>query len=538
MTFRLVSAFLSVILGMTLASAAQAAWYEASSDHFVIYADDSEKDIREFSRNLERYHSALEAVTGRKVAKPSPSNRVTIFVVGNSREVRRLAGRSNVAGFYIPRAGGSRAFVQDIRNKDGYPHFSTVVLLHEYAHHFLISSNRFALPRWLNEGMAEFFAATSFEKDGGVILGRVARHRAYELASTNPPTARELLDPEEFRRNRGPRDEGFYGRSWLLYHYLTFNETRRQQLDTYGRAIVDGTPLPEAAEQAFGDLEALETELKAYRRNGDGGRFSAFELTAEELPIGDVSLRKLPKGEAAMMELRMVSQRGVTRKQAEELLPDVRKIAAKYPNDAGVLSALAEAEYDAGNDDAAIAAADKAIAIDPARTNPYVQKGYALFRKASDGDDAEAAYNDAMAPFSALNAQENDHPLPLIYYYRSFAERGEVPPENARKALERAAELAPFDQQLWLRVAVMQAQEGKIELAKFSLQPLAANPHGGRSASLAGDFIDVLDKIPEGTKFNLRSRPVVEIKIDEEQEPSDSESADPDQPETKEDAPA
>ena len=31
---------------------------------------------------------------------------------------------------------------------------------------------------------------------------------------------------------------------------------------------------------------------------------------------------------------------------------------------------------------------------------------------------------------------------------------------------------------------MMQASEGKIELAKFSLQPLAANPHGGRTAEL------------------------------------------------------
>ena len=47
---------------------------------------------------------------------------------------------------YEGRAGGSRAFVQDIRNTKGYPHFSTIVLLHEYAHHFLISSSRMPMP--------------------------------------------------------------------------------------------------------------------------------------------------------------------------------------------------------------------------------------------------------------------------------------------------------------------------------------------------------------------------------------------------------
>ena len=138
------------------ASPVQAKWHRASSEHFVIYADDSEDDVREFAENLEKYHAAMEVVTGREVATPSPSNRVTIFAVGSQRDIRRLAGsvEDNVAGFYVPRAGASRAFVQDIRNKSGYPDFSTVVLLHEYAHHFLISSSRYAMPRWLSEGAA------------------------------------------------------------------------------------------------------------------------------------------------------------------------------------------------------------------------------------------------------------------------------------------------------------------------------------------------------------------------------------------------
>lgn len=505
MIFRLFSLAFSLAALVLLAPEAKADWYEASSDHFVIYADDSEKDIRRFAEDLERYHSALAFLTGRNIGKPSPSNRVTIFVVGSGRDVRKLAGAKNstIAGFYVPRAGGSKAFVQDIRNKRGYPHFSTVVLLHEYAHHFLISTSRYAMPRWMSEGAAEFFAATTFNKDGSLIVGRAAQHRGYELASPGAPTARELLDPELYRRNRGRRDDGFYGRSWLLYHYLTFSKERVGQFSAYQRALLEGQSSIDAAKAAFGDLDKLETELKAYLR----GRFYTVPVSADKVPIGEVTLRKLPEGEAEMIPLRMVSQRGVTREQAEELLPEVREIAREFPDDPGVLAALAEAEYDAGNDPEAIAAAEKAIALDPSRANAYVQKGYALFRIASKAEDKDAAYKAAMQPFQALNAIENDHPLPLIYYYRSFAERGIAPPENARAALERAAQLAPFDHRLWLQVATMQAQEGKIALAKASLQPLAANPHGGSSAKLAELMIDRLSGLPEGEPANLRVTP-------------------------------
>lgn len=484
-----------VLAGLALLAAlpASAAWHEASSDHFVIYADDSEADIRKFAENLERYHSAIEALTGQKVERPSPSNRVTIFVVGDQRDMRALTGKRTVAGFYIPRAGASRAFVQDIRNQKGYPHVSTIVLLHEYAHHFFISSSRFAMPRWLGEGSAEFFAAATFRDDGSLLIGRAAQHRGAELLLADPVHVRELLDPALYEKQRGSRYDAFYGKSWLLYHYLTFSETRAGQLRDYERKVYEGMSSLAAGEAAFGDLDALERELGTYMR----GRMMTFVMGPEKLSTGSpIVLRKLPAGEAEMMPLVIRSQRGVDDKEAAELLVEARAVAARYPDDPGVLAALAEAEYDAGNDAEAIAAADRAIAADSSRTNAYVQKGYALFRRAREAEDKRAAYAAAMKPFEALNAIENDHPLPLIYYFRSYTERDAAPPETARAALERASQLAPFDQGLQLTTALMLAREGKYELARDYLAPLAANPHAGELASQARKLSEMLAKGP------------------------------------------
>lgn len=503
MNFRFFFALFLAATVTCLPSAAQADWYEAQSEHFVIYADDSEKDILRFTENLERYHSAMEILLGRDLSNPSPSNRVTIFVVGDDKDMSNLSGSRAIGGFYIPRAGASRAFVQEIRNQNGYPHRSTIILLHEYAHHFLISSSRFAMPRWMSEGMAEFFAAATFEGDGSLLIGRYAQHRQWEVGGPVPVSVQELLDPEVLRKNRGPNDNGFYGRAWLLFHYLTFSEDRSGQLEEYQRRLAQGESSLDAGKRAFGDLEKLDTELSAYSR---APTMKAERVPAEKLSKSSINLRKLPDGEARMMQFRIVSQRGVDREQATELLEDVRKVAKKYPDDPGVLSALAEAEYDAGNDLEAVAAADRAIALDPTRVNPYVQKGFALFRQADavDEPDRESAYDKAMKPFSALNARENDHPLPLIFYYRSFVEKGEEPTEQAKTALEMAARLAPFDQGLWMQVAMMQAEEGKIALAKDSLRPLIANPHGGSQVEFARRFIDILDQAKEGERVYFR----------------------------------
>lgn len=493
---------LAAALVLLSAAPAWADWYEASSDHFVIYADEKEGEIRKFAENLERYHSAMAILTAQNAETPSPSNRVTIFAVGGQRDMRELTGGNRyVGGFYIPRAGGSRAFVQDIRNTKGYPHFSTIVLLHEYAHHFLISSSRFPMPRWWNEGAAEFFAAATFKDDGGLMIGRAAQHRGAELAYAAPVHVRELLDPELYEKEKGKRYDAFYGKSWLLYHYLIFSKDRAGQFGQYERNLLEGMAPQAAAEAAFGDLDKLERDVGAYLR---GGRFMMVTLGPDKLSTGSrIAVRKLPAGEAAMMPIVIRSQRGVNAAEAAALLTEARAVAARYPEDPGVLAALAEAEFDAGNDAEAIAAADKAIALDPSRTNAYVQKGYALFRQAEDAEDKRAAFVAAMKPFEALNQIENDHPLPLIYYYRSYVQRGAKPPENARAALERASILAPFDQGLQLNAGMMLMGEGKHAIARQFLAPVAANPHGGGAAARAKLLIALLENAPEGSAIGL-----------------------------------
>jgi tetratricopeptide (TPR) repeat protein len=201
---------------------------------------------------------------------------------------------------------------------------------------------------------------------------------------------------------------------------------------------------------------------------------------------------------AAMMPLIAVSKRGVSSEDAAAQLAKVRAVAARFPGDAGVLAALAEAEHDAGNEKEAIDAADRAIRIDPTVKNAYVQKGYALFALAPDAPDPDKAYKAAMVPFAALNHLENDHPLPLIYFYRSFVQRGEEPPEAARAALERAALLAPFDLDLAMQAGMMVAREGKVALAIEFIKPVAFDPHGGKRAERAQATIAALKGMPEG----------------------------------------
>ena len=493
MRFRILAGLLAFALSPT---AARADWMQASSEHFVIYADDSERDISRFSEQLEQYHSALEFTLMRSPAVPSPSNRVTVYVVRNQNAVRKLYGTDNkyIGGFYIPRAGGSLAIVPRVDAGSGVADFSMVTLLHEYAHHFLISANAMAMPRWLSEGAAEFFASASFKKDGGLMLGRPAQHRAGELFYAKDVKVADLLDPTEYEKQEKRSYDAFYGKSWLLYHYLTFEKARSGQLDKYLDLLHDGSSMRDAALEAFGDFDVLEKELDQYLNRR---RMQAFNLPARLIKIGPIKVRRLSDGEAAMMPIRIRSRRGVDAEEAKALLDEAREVAARYPDDPAVLSALAEAEYDAGDNAEAIAAADKALARDPSQVNAYVQKGYALFSMARDADDPAQAYKTARAPFVALNHRENDHPLPLIYFYRSFANQGVEPPPLAIAGLIRASELAPFDLGLRMNLATALIRLGRQREAMIALRPIAYNPHGRGLANVARAMLARLESDPE-----------------------------------------
>jgi len=474
---------------------ASAAWLEASSAHFVVYADDNEQNLRRFAERLERYHAAMELVTRRKTPPLSPSNRVTVYVVGSEADVQYLARSDDtwLNGFYMPRAGASLAVVPPQNDRGEQTGRSLSVLLHEYAHHFSISTTSVTPPLWLAEGSAEFFASATFKSSGEVRLGEHAASRARELKRASQITARDVLDSGD--RLAG-NYLGFYGKSWLLYHYLVFEPRRQGQLAQYLAEITAGSRSLDAAQKAFGDLDALEQELVEYAGRR---KFYYFAVPADAIRPSPVAVRALAAGEGAAMPTRIRLHVGVKREEARGLAVQTRAIAVRFPRDPAVLTVLAEAERNAGNDREAVTAADAAIALDPARVDAYLQKGLALFEIAEASRDP-AAFAKARDAFAVVTEREPDHPLPLVYFFRSYLAQGEVPPPLAMQRMQRAVELAPFDRGLRMSLARQQVKQGLVAEARANLLPIASDPHGGWRAAEARTILASLDRQPDTTQ--------------------------------------
>jgi tetratricopeptide (TPR) repeat protein len=495
-TWRLCALVAAAGAAFGLATPADASWREASTAHFVIYSEQNPKALQDFATRLEKFDAAMRYLEKLPDEPLGSANRVTVFVVSGEGFVQKLYGKgaqrngAAVAGFYIPRAEGSVAFVPRQSGGEGLFDLSAqTVLLHEYSHHFMLQNFPGAYPAWFIEGFAEFNSSASFERDGSVNIGRIAMHRAPQLLRDWPMPVEKLV---AIRQARIGSDEGsaIYARGWLLVHYLTMGNGREGQLNDYLRRVARGETSLDAARAAFGELKALDRELSRYMSKP----LYYLHLTSDKLGTPAVSIRELGPGENATLPLRIRSTRGVDREEAEELVPAVRAAAARYPNDPAAQNVLAEAEYDAGNFAAAEAAADRAIAGDPKSIHALVYKARAEMAQARTAHDrSDARWQAIRKIIIAANRLDPNDPRPLIWFFRSFLAQGVRPNANAAIGLEQALALAPQDTGLRMTVAHRLLTDGKGKEARATLAPIAFSPHGGEAAELAAKIIAALD---------------------------------------------
>jgi tetratricopeptide (TPR) repeat protein len=350
---------------------------------------------------------------------------------------------------------------------------SDILFFHEYAHHLMLQNWAVALPPWFSEGFAEFLSTAKINDDGSVILGGAANHRASGVhALLHDFTLSAMLGGTD-RGLTGWKMEIIYARGWLLTHYLTFEPSRRGQLDKYIAGIQNGMKALDSAKSAFGDLGQLQDELERYSTSKE---ITGVLLRPDPAKLGPITVRPLTGGEAALMPIHMRSDYGLTGQRARTVAGKARKLAEPYPSDPFAQTALAEAEYDVKDFSAAQAAADRALATDPNYVAALIYRGRAEMElaKASSGS---ADWKSVRRWFAKANRLDTENAEPLMLYYQSFVAAGERPTDIATKGLLYAMVLAPQDHKLrWMAVRQL-LLDGKLDDAKRTLAPIAYYPH-------------------------------------------------------------
>ena len=480
--------FTALFAVLAVPGMASAAWVEAKSPHFIIYTEQSADDARAYAARLEKFDQAVRLAHGLRDPSLTDANRLTVYVLRDQQAIANLVGSESVHGFYLGRASGAIAFVHRERpSRDKWELKAEQVFFHEYTHHLMLTAlGGNALPAWMTEGYAEFFATAEMLKDGSVQIGAQPRHRGYGLFSQSeaPLTVRQLVGAN-YNSLDGAQYESIYGKGWLLTHYLAFEPSRRGQVTKYVTAIQQGRPPIEAAEMAFGDLKALDKTLTSYlvRKKVD-----VRIIPAAQIRVGAIATRALSPGENAAMDVIILSERGVDKTRAPGVARKARQIAERFPADPAVQSALAEAELDARNHALAIAAADRALAVNPASAKAIIMRGKAMMAIAERAP-AKADWKGVRSWLAKANRLDPEDPEPLMLFYQTYAKSGQSAPAMAIDGLFYAHEMTPQDSELRLSVVRQLLAANKVDQARKAYGPIAFYPHQSKKGRVETESI-------------------------------------------------
>ncbi len=473
-------------------SAANAEWREATSEHFVVVSGGSEAQLVRMSQRLEAVHWLMTLVTG--VTQVDNGAKVRIYLVDDISDVHAamgVRGNSDIAGFYRPSTEGAIAIVP---RSEGA--FSTTILFHEYAHHFMLQYMRSAYPAWYVEGFAEVLSTASFEREGIISYGKTAIHRAYELYGGERwvPASRMFAPRSATDQRAGIAS---YGQYWLTAHYFIFAADRRGQLRQFIQAINQGRSQEEAYSVFTGGIEQVNTDLRRYLRR-NSFLYQPVPLPPEVMTAPIVRIMR--PGEAAIIDDELQAARPMSAEDHLPVITRVAAIAARYPDDPAVAMLLARLHYYAGHYVEAEAAADRVLALEPANVRALTLKGQVMLEGRDDSGDAmDAAFvRRARSFIIRANRANPEDQMPLIAYFNSFRLAGEEAPAVALDGLFKASRLVPQEPGLRMMLAQELLQRRNLPAARILLAPLAYAPHQSQQQGYALQLLQWIDDGAEG----------------------------------------
>jgi len=492
---RILSIVLAGVGALSLAAPANANWYVAKSRHFVIYADDSPKRLHDFAERLEKFDQGVRAAINSADPEIGDGNRLTVFVMPSEQAVRDVVHDKSgfFAGFYTGRVTGSLAYVPKRTGSDfdGIDQ-KEAIFFHEYTHHLMDQDLDKPYPEWYVEGFAEFFSTPRFQKDGSIWFGAPVQDRAWGLFNGPQMPVESLLAGMQPKMTSEQLDV-FYGRGWLLSHYLLMESRRQGQLAAYIAALAKGTAAVDAAKGAFGDFKQLDRELDVYRTKP----LLQFKIGASNIHVGPIDVSPLSAGAAEIILLRAKEKYDADKPGANKAFePQARQIEAKYVGDELVETTLAEIELNMGDAPAGEAAADRALKTNPRNVEALIMKGRAIAARAEgleDEDKRHAMFGQARATLIAANKIDTEDPEPLMEFYNSFLSEGVRPNDNAIAALHYASDLAPQDLGVRMNSAIAYLNEDKVKEARNTLVVVAYSPHAEGVGDLARRMIAAID---------------------------------------------
>ncbi len=264
-----------VILTVILCGGALAAqdkgWTEAKSPHFRMITDGSDGEGRDTLGGFEKMRAVFASqFPGFILEAPAP---LLILGARDENTMKSLYPQmfkarvgSQIGGVF--QQGWEREYAvvrldqmtSDRRNPDTY-----AAVYHEYVHSLLHANFR-GLPRWLDEGLAQFYAFTRFEGNR-MYIGAPSKSNRETILDARAPTPLRTLIATQSSISRNEQDSQlFYAEAWALTHFLTFGPGMQQgeKLKMFFNLLQRGTDQGKAFEQVFGNIDEVDKQFLRY----------------------------------------------------------------------------------------------------------------------------------------------------------------------------------------------------------------------------------------------------------------------------------
>ena len=461
-----------------LSGPAQAGWKVAETANFRLYSQAPEADLVQQAALLEDFRALLVLATGHVPNRDLP--RLDVFIVRDLADAMPWRDVSkSAAGFYRANAGRISAFALERSRVRQGDVTSQHVLLHEYAHHFMLAANGPAYPAWYVEGFAEYFSTAEFTPEQ-IMIGKFSTNRALWLSNADWQPLDTILSGEANARN-APM---FYAQSWLLTHYLFRVPDMRDRLIAYLTDYARGAnPVDAFREHVHPDLRSFNSRMQRYKN----GRSSYSIVERSVATAASVTVRALPPSSDLFLLRLAALEHGVSEKSADVALADIRSVANDR-SDPLAMRTLALAELELG--DPAVAAALLDSLLEKTPDDPDLLRWRAQAMRPMGRDASPETLSEARRLLVRAFRSDPRDWRTMHAYVRLHSPSTRPLPADVLDVLLRTHELAPQVSEVVLDTAVALAHANRMAEAEKTLQPLAYSPHSGKASALAARLLE------------------------------------------------
>jgi len=490
-------------------------WVQAKSDHFTVYSQMSASVTEVYLRNLEQYRFVLNSFYGSQDMESLPPLRVYLLTSRPSLTTIRPDLPAGAAGVFIFDTEGTSAMAvfPDRLVSSGSDALhqpesaSQIILFHEYAHDFMYKHDLERYPPWFVEGFAEYYGTARLHDDQ-VAVGLFWSDRARTLNGVGSIRYDKLLRSATSWQGNGPDTEAYYAQSWLLTHWIFAAPERMAQFRAYLKAYRQGDDPVSAFEANFGlPMKKLTVELDDYFH-----KMPAKVYALKDMPVPVIKTTALPASLNKLLLLDAGIRSGLPSEQVQKTLGNIRREAAKFPDDGEAQLILARAEVIGGDPQKAIAWLTPYTEAHPADAEAAFRLGEAYYRLGISDATSEADLPGVLKKArKALGAAYKADPLNAsALYYLSLAgyDQPGYPDNNALNAAIQAYNLEPAVSSFAFQAVYLLIQKDQVSDAADVLQVIAENPHGGDGAKRATVLLKAIkDGTPQANLVKIMYNP-------------------------------